>query len=117
MFEVYEKKMGSGRTSEVPFVSINPQGLFRFNTKSIEQFIKTNRFAIVYIDRKELKIGFTFINTNVAAVGSPAKLCKVKNHFVLNGKSILDKLKYQITETKQYDLKRDDENIVYLQLK
>lgn len=115
MFEVYEKKIGSGRTSEVPFVSINPQGLFRFNIKSIEQFIQNKTFAIVYLDKQAQKIGFTFIDTASAANLPAAKLCKCKNHFILNGKSIIDKLKYKITKTKQYELKVDND-IVYLQL-
>ena len=54
MFEVYVKK--HGRENVVPFVSINPQGLFRFNIKSIQQYIHNKVFADVFIDHQLRRI-------------------------------------------------------------
>ncbi len=112
MFEVYVKK--HGRENVVPFVSINPQGLFRFNIKSIQQYIHNKVFADVFIDRQLRRIGFTFVDSTCTKTTS-MKLCKAGKSLILQGQSILYELKYKISETKQFELKEDG-NIIYLQL-
>jgi len=108
MFEVFEhvRKRFGAKSS----VSLNSQGVFRFNMKCIRDYIQDKCFVNVYIDQQLFRIGFQFVNE---AGATSMKLCKAKNgSVILNGKSILDKMDLSLHETMKFDIQQDD-NIYY----
>lgn len=107
MFEIFDYRRK--RFNLKPFVSINPQGIFRFNVACHRQYINKNLFANAYLDKELHRIGFQFVNDSSEC---SMTLHKSKEGLFLNGKMILDTLGIKINETTKFDLK-EDSNIIY----
>lgn len=108
MFEVFERV--KQRFVPKTFVSINPQGIFRYNVKCIREHIQNKLFVDVFFDKELHRIGFQFVKDPGTC---SMKLCKSSEGLFLNGKSILEKLNIKIEQTTKFDLK-EDANIIYL---
>jgi len=110
MLEGFEKFTKQGRSFK-PKISIRKRGQIGFNNGSINKFnLKDFDFVVLYINKVENKIAFSF--TNDSDADGVTKLIKRKNNYFVSGKSFLDFYGIPYDETVSMDAIWDEDNRV-----